>query len=331
MGKLLSNAFRACAGTIACVSVPIYDSSAQSYPAKPIRVVVGFAAGGGADLVARMIGQKLAENLGQPVVVENRTGAGSSIANEKVATSLPDGYTLLVISASATILPALNAKLSYSLERDLTPVSFVASGPLVLVVHPSVPAHNIKELIALARSRPGKLNYGSAGVGSTGDLGGALFALMAKVNMTHVPYKGSSESAIATAGGQVDMIITSIPPALPLLEVGKLRALAVTTAKRTSLMPSMPTIDESGLPAYDRSSWNGMLAPTGVPKDIIARLNSAIGKAVSIPEIKDAFKKQGLEPQASTPEQFAAIIHNEIALNAKLIKLTGTNAELSLP
>lgn len=319
--------FRLFAGIVACANLLVFDSLAQSYPVKPIRLLVGFPPGGGLDVTARLIAPKLSENLGQPVVVENRTGAGGSIAAEWVARSRADGYTLLLMAAAITVQPALRLKLPYDLERDFAPVSLVASGAFVLVVHPSVPARNVRELIALARSQPGKLNFGSSGVGGATHLANELFNWMAKVNIVHVPYKGGAEVAVAIAAGEVDMSFPSVTTALPLLEAGKLRALAVTSAKRASLMPSVPTLDESGLPGYDRSSWYGVLAPAGVPKDVIARLNAAIAKVVNTLEMKESLNRQGFEPQTSTSEQFAALIRREIAQNAKLVKLAGLKAE----
>ncbi len=319
---------RLCAGIVACANLSMVDSLAQNYPAKPIRIVVGYGAGGGADVTARMVGQKLSEHLGQPVVVENRLGASGSIATARVAASPADGYTLLMAVSGDTVLPALHAKLPYDLERDFAPVSLVTIGPYLLVVHPSVPARNAGDLIALARSQPGKLNYGSAGVGGGVHLAGELFKLMAKVNIVHVPYKGgSAESIIAVAVGQIDISFPNITAALPLLEARKVRSLAVTSARRASLMPSIPTLDESGLPGYDRSTWYGLLAPAGVPKDIIAQLHAVIGKVVGTPGMKEAFNKQGAEPQTNTPEQFAALIRSELAQNASLVKLAGLKVE----
>lgn len=315
------------AAIVACANFPALDSWAQSYPAKPIRMVVGFAAGGATDATGRMVAQKLSAHLAQPVVVENRTGAGGSIATERVATSSADGYTLLLMPASGPIDSVLRPKLPYDLVRDFAPVSLVVIGPYMLVVHPSVPARNVKQLIALARSRPGKLIYGSAGVGSSAHFANELFNSMAKVSMLHVPYKGAAESVIANAAGEVDLNFTSINTALPLLEVGKLRPLAVTSAKRSSSMPSLPTLDESGLSGYDRVGWWGVLAPAGVPKDIIAQLNATIAKAINTPDVKESLAKLGFEPQTSTPEQFAALIRSEIAQNAKLIKAAGVKAE----
>lgn len=319
--------FRWFAGIAACASLSVFDAIGQGYPVKPIRIVVGFSAGGGTDITARRIGQKLSEHLGQPVIVENRTGAGGTIATERVATSPADGYTLLLVTAADVIQPALRAKLPYDLERDLAPVSLVAIAPFVLVIHPSVPAHNVKELIALARLQPGKLSYGSSGVGSSAHLMHELFNLMAKVNTVHVPYKGASEILVATAAGHIDMSFNAVATALPFVKIGKVKPLAATTAKRALLLPSLPTLDESGLPGYDRYGWYGVLVPAGVSRDIIARLNAVIGKAVNTDEMKDSFNSDGLEPQTSTREQFAAHIHREIAQNAKLIKLIGLKAE----
>lgn len=327
MGKPGPNIFRLVVGIVACTNGFVSDSLAQSYPVRPIRMLVGFTVGGVGDIAARLVAQKLSEPLGQSVVVENRGGASGAIATEKVATSTADGYTLLLMTAAETVIPALRTNLPYKLERDLAPVSLVAIGPFVLVVPQSVPARTVKDLIALARSKPGKLSYGSVGAGSTPHLAGELLKSMAGVQITHVPYKGGGESVIATASGQVDIGFHSATAALPLLESGKLRALGVTSAKRASFLPLIPTIAEAGLPGFDRSSWNGVLAPAGVPKNIIARLNAAIGKVVNTVEMKEAFKREGLEPQTSTPEQFAAFIQDELEKNARLIKLIGVKSE----
>ena len=314
------------AGIVACMSVPVLDALAQPYPAMPIRIVVGYSPGGGADTTARMLAQKLPDHLGQPVVVENRPGANAAIADEYVAKSPPDGYTLLLMTASEAITPALR-KLPYDLERDFAPVSLVVTATFVLVVHPSVPARNVKELIGLARSHPGKLSYGSSGVGRGAHLAGALFNLMADVGTIHVPYKGGGQSSVATASGEVDLNYLTIPSALPFLSSGRLRPLAVTTAKRATLMPEIPTLDESGLAGYDRSSWHGLLAPAGVPKNIIAQLNAVIAKVANTSEMRDLFRKGGVEPQTTTPEQFGALIRREIVENAKLVNLTRAKSQ----
>ena len=323
-GRIILRLF---AGIVACANLSIADSLAQNYPVKPIRLYLGFSVGSAPDAVARLLAPVLFENLGQPVIVENRGGAGGSIATETVAKSPADGYTLLLMAAADTLQPALRAKLPYDLERDFAPVSLVAVGTAVLAIHPSLPARNVKELMALARSNPGKLSYGSSGVGSSSHLMGELFNSMAGVNVVHVPYKGSADSAIATAAGQIEMSFPSVVALLPLQEAGKLRALAVTSAKRASLLPSIPTLNESGLAGYDRTTWWGVVAPTGVSKDIITRLHAVIGKVVNTAEMKASINRQGLEPQTNTPEQFAAFIHGEIAQNARLIKLAGAKTE----
>jgi tripartite-type tricarboxylate transporter receptor subunit TctC len=301
-------------------------AQAQQYPVKPITIVVGFVAGGAADLVARMTAERLSSEFGRQVLVENRAGAGSAIATERVVKAAPDGYTLFMMSASATILPALR-KLPYDLEKDLTPVSMVSSGPLVVAVHPSVPAKTAKDLIALARAKPGMLSYASNGAGSPSHLSGELMASMLNSKMLHVPYKGGSEMVVATAAGEVDISFPTIPPALALVDAGRIRALAVTSQKRASMIPDVPTFHESGLKGYDMTNWNGLSAPAGTPKEVIARLNAAIAKSINTPETRATFGKQGLEPQTSTPEQLAAFLRTDIERNAKLIRLSGAKQE----
>ncbi len=329
--NLKANAVKSSYAKAALVSAVLcavaFNAQAQSYPNKPIHIIVGLAAGGSADTAARIVGQKITEYLGQSVIIENRLGAGSAISIERVANSPADGYTLLMMTASGAVQSALQPKLPYDLERDLAPISKTTTGTFVLTVHPSVPVRTVKDIIALSHSRPGKLSYGSSGVGGSGHLAGALFNLMAKTDIVHVPYKGSSEAAIAVASGQIDIGFPDVTSALPLMETNRLKAIAITSDKRSSLLPKLPTISESGLTGYDRSPWNGILAPARTPKEIITQLNAAIVKAVNLPEMKAPFNKQGLEPQSSTPEQFAALIHREIDLDTKLVKLTGTKAE----
>ena len=310
-----------------CASVVTTEMQAQSYPAKPIHLLVGFTPGGGADAAARTIGPKLADYLGQSVVIENRPGASGSIAIERTVKSPADGYTLVLMGASSVINAVLQPKLPYNLQRDLAPISIVTSGTFVFVIHPSVPARNVKELIALAKAQSGKLNYGSNGVGSSGHFAGALFGLMSGVNIVHVPFKGSSDSVIAAVAGQIEMGFPGIPTVQPFMSNGRLRVLAVTSSKRSTLLPDVPTLDEAGLRGYEYSSWQGVLAPAAVPKDIVARLNAAIVKAGTMPEIKDAFSKQGNDVRTTTPEQFATFISGEMEQNAKLIKATGVKPE----
>ena len=310
-----------------CTLMMAAEATAQSYPAKPIRLVLGYGTGGAVDFTARLVGQKLAEYLGQSVIVENRPGASTAIATERVAASPPDGYTLLLMPTSAVVQSALRSNLPYNIERDLAPISLVSTGPYLLVVHPSVPARTTRELMALARAQPGKVSYGSAGIGSANHLAGELFNLQAGTKIFHVPYKGTGEAAIATVSGEIPLSIISVAGALPLMEAGKVRALAVTSTKRTPLLPKVPSVGESGLPGYEYIVWYGMLAPSGVPADIIGRLHAVIVKAISNAETKDALNKQGFEPQTNTPEQFAALIKRDLVQNARLIQLAGLKPE----
>jgi tripartite-type tricarboxylate transporter receptor subunit TctC len=312
--------------SIAACILSTFDAAAQGYPVKPVRLLVGFGPGG-TDTAARVFSQRFSEALGQNVIVENRPGAAGAIAIERVATSPPDGYNLLLMPASGTIVSALRTNLPYDLERDLAPISLIALQSLVLVVHPSVPARNVKELIALARARPGQLSYGSNGVGSVLHFAAELFNSMANVKIVHIPYKGSAESAIAILSGQIEMSYPGLASALPYLESGRLRGLAVSSAKRSSLIPTLPTVDESGLPGYESTTWFGVAAPSKTPREIIAQLSAAIHKVINTPEMKSALNKQGLEAQTNTQEQFAALIRKEIAQNAKLIKTIGLKPE----
>ena len=314
-------------GIAACVALAAGHAQAQAYPAKPIRIMVGFAAGGATDVTARMLAPRLASSLGQPVVIENRLGSGGAIATEAVAKSAADGYTLLLMPAADAAQPAMRRKLPYDLERDFVPVSRIALGPWVLVVNPSVPVRTAQELFALARAHPGKLNYASSGIGSSAHITTELIKSMARVDIVHIPYKGVSDGVTATAVGQADMILASYPAAHPLLQAGKVRPLAVSIAKRWVMMPSMPTLDEAGLRGFDRSGWYGMLAAAGTPREIVMRLNAMIITIVNAPDMSDALRKQGLEPSTSTPEEFGAFIRNEVAQNIAIAKAAGINVE----
>ena len=314
-------------GIIACISLAPWYAQAQSYPAKPIKVLVGFAAGGASDVTARMLAPKLAANLGQQFVIENRLGSGGAIATEAVAKSAADGYTLLLMPAADAAQPAVRRKLPYDLERDFVPVSRIVLGPWVLVVNTSVPARTTQELFALARAHPGKLNYASSGIGSSAHITTELIKSMARIDLVHIPYKGVSDGVTATAIGQADMILASYPAAQPLLHLRKVRPLAVSIGKRWVIMPEVPTLDESGLKGFDRSGWYGILAPAGVPREIVMRLNTVIGAIVNTPEMSDALRKQGLEPSTSTPEEFGAFIRNEVAQNIRIAKSAGINVE----
>lgn len=314
----------ACVGTMMVAAAGL-DAHAQGYPVKPVRLLVGFAPGGSTDIVARMLAQRVGELLGQTMIIENRPGAGGSLATERVAGAAADGYTISMISISETVLPALR-KMPYDLQRDLAPVSLVTILPLVLVVHPSVPARDLRALIALAHLRPGVLNYGSSGVGSAAHLPGELFNALAGVKIVHVPFKGGGESVIGAASGQVDMAYASIPAIRPLIDAGRLRALAVTSAKRARALPSVPSFAEAGVVGYESSGWNGVVAPAALPKEILARLNNVIVKVLGAGELRELLSGQGLEPQPGTPEQFAEFPRAELAKNTKLIKATGASA-----
>lgn len=327
MSRKSSSVSRALTGIALALCTWVSPASAQSYPVKPIKVIVGLAAGGAADVTARLLGEKLAGVLGQPIVVENLPGAGGAIATERVAMANPDGYTLLMITSSAAAIPALRSKLPFDMERDLKPVSLVASGPWLLLVNPSLPVNNVEELIALARREPGKLNYGSSGVGGATHLAGEYLNMAANIKIVHVPYKGGAESAAATASGQVEVTYSTIPSALGLVQSGRLKALAVTTAQRSSLMPSVPTMSESGVPGFDYTLWVGLLAPAAVPSAIVARLNGAVRQAVETKELRAAFSRQGMDPKPSTPDEFGTLIHNEIERNVKLVKAIGLKAQ----
>lgn len=311
-----------------CCALFATDAAAQTYPTKPLRLVVGASAGAGAgDISARLLAQKLSENLGQNVVVENRPGAGGAIADEAVARAPADGYTLLYTAGSSAILPALRGKLPYDIERDLAPVSLAVLTSFALATHPSVPAREVKALIALARAQPGKLIFGSPGVGSSAHFAGELFNMMARVKMLHVPYKGAPEANTAVVAGHTDVAFASVTAALSLIRAGRLNALAVTSATRSPLLSTVPTLDEAGIAGYQRSGWNGVMVPAGVPKDIVARLNAAVVKSLNAPETREAFAKLGLDGQPGTPEQFAAFLRNELAQNAKVVRFAGIRVE----
>ncbi len=316
-------------GVATCLGLASSPMLAQvpAYPAKPIKVIVGFAAGGASDVTARMLAPRLSAILGQPVVIENRLGSGGAIATEFVAKSAPDGYALLLMPAADAAQPAIRRKLPYDLERDFVPVTRIVLGPWVVVVNPSVPARSARELIALARANPGKLNYASSGIGSSAHITTELFSSMAQIKLVHIPYKGVSDGVVATAVGQADMIFASYPAAQPMMQVGKVRPLAVSIGKRWVIMPTIPTLDESGLKGFDRSGWYGMLVPAGTPREIVTRLNAVIGSIVNTPEMSDALRKQGLEPSTSTPEEFGAFIRNEVAQNMRIAKSAGIVTE----
>ncbi len=303
-----------------------WGAAAQTYPSKPIRVLVGFAPGGAVDISARVVAQKLAETIGQAVVVENRPGASGSIAADLTAKAPADGYTLLV--ANVTIaMPALFAKLPYDVTRDLTPVSLIAIGPSVLVVHPSVPAKSLEELIALARAKPKALLYGSGGLGNITHLEMELLSSMAKIDMVHVPYKGAAPSITGLLSGEVHLLFASVPSVLAHIRAGRVRPLAVSTAKRNPVLPDVPTVSEAGVAGYDAASWYAMFAPAGVPKATLDVLAKAMGRTMANPDVRKKFEGDGFEPVGSTPEEFARFLPTEIAKWAKTIEMAGIKGQ----
>ena len=303
-------------------------SAPGSYPERTIRMIVPFPPGGGVDIVARTLAKEMTERIGQPVVVDNRAGAGGIVGSEIAAKALPDGYTLLMGNvATHAINVNLHKKLSYDPLKDFEPISRVAEVPEILVVHPSIPAMSVKQLIALARSKPGQLTYGSAGNGTPPHLAAELFKSMAKVDIVHVPYKGTPPALADLLGGQITMIFSNIVSAMPLVNGGKLRALGVTSIKRSAVAPTLPTIDESGLPGFQESSWYGVLAPAGTSPAVISSLNAAIVEALKAPALRDALTRQGAEVGASTPAQFREFIRVEIERYAKIIKSSGLRIE----
>jgi tripartite-type tricarboxylate transporter receptor subunit TctC len=302
-------------------------AEAQDYPVRPVRIVVPFAAGGPNDIIARLVGQKLAEALGQQVVIDNRPGAGGNIGTDSVAKAPPDGYTLLSAGPGSLIMNPLMGKVPYNTARDFAPVSLMATAPNVLVVHPSVPAKTVKELIALARAQPGRLNYASGGAGSSAHLAAALFAAMAGIDLAHVPYKGTGPGLNDLLGGQVQLAIFGIPPVLPHIKSGKLRALGVTGKRRSAELPEVPTVDEAGVPGYEVNPWYGLLAPAGTPRAIVVRLSSEVTKIVRAAEMGEKLSAQGAEPVGGTPEDYAAVIRADTALWTRVIREAGIKSE----
>lgn len=302
-------------------------AAAQDYPNKPVRVVVPYPPGGPTDIVARAVAQKLQEQMGQPFVVDNRPGAGANLGAELVARSAADGYTLLVATTAHAINPSLFGKLSYQLHKDFAPISQLTSGPLVIVANPALPASTVPELIALAKSSPKGLNYGSSGNGQSTHLAAELFNAMAGVKMAHVPYKGSAPALTDVMGGQTDVMFDTMLSAMPHVKGGKLKALAVTSAKRSPVAPDVPTVAESGLPGFEAIAWNGLLAPAGTPKDIVARLNAELRKALESPDVAQRFEAQGFSSTWSTPADYDVFLKAEIDKWTKVVKASGAKVD----
>lgn len=299
----------------------------QAYPNKPLRIVVGFTPGGAVDFIARLMAQKLNEQFSQPVVVENRPGAATSIAAERAVTAAPDGYTLLLIPISTAVQSAFRKNLPYDLKRDLAAVTQLATGPLVLLVNPALPVKSMKEFVAYARELQGKLSVASPGVGSANHLAMELLAARTQFKYLHVPYKGAGEAVVALAAGQTMVSLPSVAGMLPLVETGKVRALAVTTLKRVASLPNTPTIDEALVPGFNYGVWYGVAVPAATPRAIIDRLNAALTKAVQMADVREAMDKQAMVPQTGTPAEFAGVIAREIDQTVKLMQLAGIKPE----
>jgi len=295
-------------------------AAAQTYPGKSVRLVVPFAAGGSTDIVARTLAQKLNEIWGQPVVVDNRAGGSTVIGTDIVAKSPPDGYTLLVTPAPFTIVPSLTDKLPYHPHTDFEPITLINTTPLVLVVNPAVPAKNVKELIALAKANPGKLNFGSSGSGGSNHLAGELFNAVAGVKMIHIPYKGNAPALTDLVGGHVDVVFNGLTSALALIKGGKLRALAVTSLQRSAALPDLVTLDEAGLKGFQAVAWNGLTAPARTPKDVVTKINRDVLRVLKSPDLLERLKAEGSDPVGNSPEQYGAFLREEIAKWRKVIQ-----------
>lgn len=302
-------------------------AAAQPYPSKPIRMLIGFPPGGGADIVARQITPRLGEQLGQQVVIDNRGGASGNIALGMLATAVPDGYSLMLTTPTLTVNPALYPNVGYDSLKDFAPVRLIASTAYILVVYPSVPAKSVQELVALAKAKPRQLNYSSGGNGAAAHLAGALFGSMTGADIVHIPYKGIGPALVALLGGEVQLTFSSQPSTIPHIKEGRLRPLGITSAKRSSFTPDIPTIAESGVPGYETTAWYGVIAPAGTPAPVIARLNLELTKLLDQTEIKAAIAAQSFEIMPSDPRQFGGFIKTELVKWTKVVKDSGMRIE----
>lgn len=302
-------------------------AGAQSWPAKPVRMIVPFPPGGGIDGVARLLSPRMSEQLGQQVIIDNRTGAGGTLGTELVARAAPDGYTLLATFASHAMNAALYQNLAFDTVADLAPITLIATVPNILVVNPALPVKSVADLIALAKKRPGEILYASVGSGTPAHLSAELFNLMAGVKMTHVPYKGAAPSIVALISGETQLTFTTVLVALPYVQAGRLRAIGVASLKRSPVMPDVPTIDASGLKGYESTAWYGLLAPVKTPAALIDQLNREAVKAIHSPDVSNSFLKLGAEPVGSTPEAFGKLIRADIEKWTKVVKATGAKVD----
>lgn len=302
------------------------SAQAQTYPTRTVRLIVPFAAGGSTDIIGRIVAQKLNEMWGQPVVVDNRPGGSTVIGTDIVAKSAPDGHTLLVTPAPFTIVPGLIGKLPYDPQKDFEPIALINTTPLVIVVNPGVPAKSVKELIALAKAKPGILNFGSSGSGGSNHLAGELFNAMAGTKIVHIPYKGNAPALADLVGGHVDIVFNGLTSAIALIKSGKLRALAVTSLNRAGALPEMPTLDESGLKGFQAVAWNGLTAPARTPRNVVNRINADLVKVIKSPELVEKLRSEGSDPVGSTVEQYQSFLRDEIIKWGKVIKFAGVKS-----
>jgi len=312
---------------LAAAGWPVPAAAQQAYPSKPVRIISPFPPGGGNDALCRIVAQKLVEGLKQQVIVENRAGANGIVGTEVAARSAPDGYTIVLIPSGHAVNATLYRKLPFDSIRDFAPITLAGSSPLVLAVHPSLPAKNVKELVALARARPGQLTYVSAGVGASGHLGGALFESLTGTKMVHIPYKGMAVAITDLMSGQVSLTFGTSLSVIPHARSGRLRALATTGARRSPALPDLPTVAEAGVPGYEASLWYGFVGPARLPPEVVRRLNSAIVAVLGLPDVRDRLASQGVDPQPTTPEEFAQLLASDVERWAKVIQRAGIQPE----
>lgn len=314
-------------GLGAVVAPGLARAQPADWPARPIRFILPFPPGGGTDILGRLIAERLTAGLGQPVVAENRGGAGGNVGAEAAAKSPPDGYTIVLVAPSLAISPSLYSKLNYDPVKDFAPVSLVATVPNVMITNPSVPAASLKEFIALAKGKPGEMNFGSGGSGTSNHLAGELFNIVAGVKLVHVPYKGVNLAMNDVLSGRVQLVFIGIPAVIPHIKAGKLRALALASTQRSAVLPDVPTADEAGLPRFEVTTWYGILAPAGTPKPVVARLNGELGKIMHSPELKERLEALATDPLTSTPEEFADLIGREITKWGAVVREAGLKAD----
>jgi tripartite-type tricarboxylate transporter receptor subunit TctC len=306
---------------------PAGAQAPDSWPSRPIRFILPFPPGGGTDILGRLIAERLTANLGQPVVTENRGGAGGNVGAEAAAKSAPDGYTIVLVAPSLTISPSLYSKLNYDPVKDFAPVSLVATVPNVMVTNPAVPANTLAEFIRLAKSKPGEMNFGSGGSGTSNHLAGELFNIVAGVKLVHVPYKGVNLAMNDVLSGRIQLVVIGIPATVPNIKAGKLRALALVAPRRSPVLPDVPTVAEAGLPNFEVTTWYGILAPAGTPRPIVVRLNAELAKIMHSPELKERLDALATDPVTSTPEEFAGLIKREIAKWREVVREAGLKAD----